>query len=103
MSKAINQSTVRIVKKVLEQKPLARDNDRYIQSIIWNIEADMLGLTTVKEFINAYYGGKLTDPNAVSRVRRKLQELHEDLQGKNYKSRQEEYQEDAKESIKKIK
>tara|TARA_R100000656_G_scaffold106759_1_gene78972 strand:+ start:489 stop:752 length:264 start_codon:yes stop_codon:yes gene_type:complete len=86
----------------LVQSEKARDDDRYIDAVIWNKEAEKLGLTSIKEFINAYYKGKITDPNAISRVRRKLQELYPELKGEKYAQRQEEYQANAKEKIKSI-
>lgn len=102
MSKALSKTTAQLVKSVLVQSEKARDDDRYIDAVIWNKEAERLGLTSIKEFINAYYRGKITDPNSISRVRRKLQELYPELRGKKYEERQGQLQEEAKDKIKKI-
>lgn len=102
MSKILNKSTAQLVKKVLTSSDKAKDDDKFIQVAIWNKEIEKLGLNDTKAFLNAYYLGKVTDPNAVSRVRRKLQELYPELRGDKYEDRQEKYQEQAKETIKKI-
>lgn len=102
MSKSLNRSTVELVKKILTDSEKSRDNDEFIQALIWDRECNALHINTRKEFINAYYKGRLSDPNGISRARRKLQELYPELRGTKYKDRQGEYQEDAKQKVKKI-
>ena len=96
MAGALGKKTAELVYKVLKANKKSRDNDRYIQAAIWVQEAKALGLESSNQFINAYFKGKLTDPNAVSRVRKKLQEMHEELRGEKYETRQEEYEESEK-------
>lgn len=103
MSRALNRSTAELVKKILKDSEKARDNDPFIQALIWNKECDALNINTRKEFINAYYKGRISDPNSIYRARRKIQELYPELRGLKYDERQGEYQENVKETLKKIK
>jgi len=103
MSKALNKSTAEVVKKILTVNTTARDNDELIHAIIWNKECDSMNVLTRKEFINAYFKKRLTDPNSISRVRRKLQELYPELRGIKWELRQGDYQEKAKVKIKNLK
>lgn len=103
MSKILDKSTVVLVKKVLVGSLKARDDDRFINCTIWNKECDELGLDTRKEFLNAYYKGRLTNHDSITRCRRKLQEMYPELRGEKYEERQEILEPKVKEEIKNMK
>lgn len=72
------------VHAILNENPEARDNDRLLLVEIWVREsAPHHTLDFFRELLN----GKIAFPDTVTRIRRKLQEKHEDLRGKKWKSR----------------
>jgi len=80
------------VKRVLQDNPTTRDNDNKLTAIIWHQELKEKGhdpnLLSAQGFVKMYYEGKLTNSESITRARRKLQELHRELRGKNYQARQ---------------
>jgi len=80
------------VKNVLEQYEDARDNDNLLMAIIWDAQVKRLGQNIVTmnawNFLKLHSDGKLASTESVTRARRKVQELHPELRGKNYAKRQ---------------
>jgi hypothetical protein len=80
------------VKRVLQDNPSTRNNDNKLTAIIWSQDLRQQGkdanLLTAQGFMKMYYEGKLTNSDSITRARRKLQELHPELRGKNYQARQ---------------
>lgn len=102
MGRVLRKSTVVLVKKILQQKPKARDNDRFLEVVIWNKEADALKINTRKEYLQAYYAGKLTPSKSIIRVRRKLQAMYPELRGEKYEERMEKLEPKVKEELKNL-
>jgi hypothetical protein len=77
----------RIAKKVhsiLSEHPEARDDDRILLSLIWAEETSFMSSTS---FLTELMEGKITTPETITRMRRKIQEKHEPLRGDKWKIR----------------
>jgi len=70
------------VYSVLTDLPESRDDDRVLLSTIWTKE-----LGHSKDFFCEFLGGKLSHPETITRIRRKIQEKHEKLRGDKWESR----------------
>lgn len=92
-----------VVSKVLTNHPESRDNDRLLILKVWAEEMPELRSKnmTFISFSHAFIQGKLPDTESVRRCRQKLQELHPELRGKNYKGKQM-HQEDVKQELKEM-
>lgn len=79
------------VKEVLERYPDTRDNDNLLMAIVWDKEVKELGYEiasmTAWNFLKLHSQGKLASTESITRARRKLQELHPQLRGRNYAKR----------------
>lgn len=76
------------VKELLENNSTLRDNDLYLWYELINQSGFNMVANNTHAFFVAMYEGKLPLFDTVTRVRRKVQEDHEHLRGKNYKGRQ---------------
>lgn len=72
----------------LINKPFTRDSDLKLIAIWWRNEAVKQGLYE-EDFLEDFAKGKYTTPEAITRARRKVQELNPHLRGKSYKTRKE--------------
>jgi hypothetical protein len=78
-----------IVKKVLEQKPETRDNDRKLEIEIWFKFAKLYpGI----QFSELYLSGKLPLADTITRAGRKLKEKFPNLRGEHWAERKSEEQ-----------
>lgn len=74
------------VYSVLTDFPESRDDDKVLLSNIWVRElVDQAG--NIKDFFTEFLSGRLSNPESVTRVRRKLQEQHEKLRGEKWDAR----------------
>ena len=74
------------VKKILIEKPKARDCDRFLTVCIWYEEAKKENWNLYTYFEN-YIDGKLTLADSITRARRKLQEDNIELRGNKWYKR----------------
>ena len=80
------------VKKLLTENPHLRDNDNKLISNFWNKEVINLGIDLQKvngyKILVLFSEGKLTSPESIGRIRRKLQEEFPHLRGDKWEERQ---------------
>ncbi len=75
---------------LLNNNPHLRDNDQALISNIWWKEVKQLQIKdSIKDFLDAFSKGKLSNPESIRRCRQKHQELHPHLRGNNWQNRQE--------------
>lgn len=95
------KNTFDTVKKLLEDYPKFRDNDELLVVQIWHSELKRLGIDSktipAMDFFNIYKENKLTPADLITRARRRVCELHENLRGKSYKPRKKKQEEWKKE------
>lgn len=74
------------VYSALTDFPESRDDDKVLLSTIWVRE---LGdkESNIKDFFTEFLSGHLSNPETITRVRRKLQEKHEKLRGEKWEIR----------------
>lgn len=70
------------VYSVLTDTPSSRDDDRILLTEIWTKELDKS-----KEFLAEFLSGALSNPETITRIRRKLQEQHTQLRGDKWEVR----------------
>ena len=92
-----------IVKEFLELIPETRDSDTLLILKVWAKENPNLRdpLTSFISFSHDFLNGSHSSAGAITRARRKLQELHPELRGTNYKGRQQE-QESVKDQLRQM-
>jgi hypothetical protein len=75
-----------IVETLLRNNPETRDSDSALLSMYWGEEIENLGepLCTLSSLL---YKGALSSAEAVTRCRRKVQEITPELRGDNWKKR----------------
>jgi hypothetical protein len=79
-----------LVKELLKEFPLTRDNDNLLLLKVWAEQDNTLRMN--KSFLDFSVGmiaGKYMKFESVSRARRKVQEENPELRGKYYKDRKE--------------
>ena len=81
------------VMALLETYKSYRDDDMKLLADIWQTE--MLDHSAEDGVLMALYNGKLTSPETIIRVRRKVQEQYPELRGEKWKARHR-----AQESVK---
>jgi len=88
------------VKKILEQHPEARDNDRLLMLKVWCEQNKNLRYPyfTFYRFALEFKEGIYADPESIRRSRQKLQEKHAHLRGKSY-YRRKDLQDDTRKEI----
>jgi hypothetical protein len=69
---------------ILTDHPLSRDDDRVLLANIWMKEIE--GIER-KDFLSHFLKGDLSNPETITRVRRKLQEKHVKLRGEKWEGR----------------
>lgn len=72
------------VHTVLLEEPGTRDDDRLLLIEIWIRDS---APHRTFDFFRELLNGKIAFPDTVTRIRRRLQEKHEDLRGEKWKSR----------------
>ena len=75
------------VKRLLDSHKKYRDSDNVLMAKIWYDDAIKMNLRTAYEFLQALKRGKVTSWESITRARRKLQELHPYLEGRNRRIR----------------
>jgi hypothetical protein len=83
-----------MTESILRTNPDSRDSDSklialYMHKELTKMGHDLKAITGV-DFLGLMYNGKLPSSEAITRARRKLQELHIDLRGKTYEQRHRE-------------
>jgi hypothetical protein len=73
------------VKWLLQNHPHLRDDDNKLIANVWNNEIHREA--TAIELLKWFAEGKLTSPDSITRVRRKLQEQNPNLRGVKYLKR----------------
>mgnify|MGYP003641464684 CR=1 FL=1 len=80
------------VKKLLTENPHLRDDDNKLISNFWHKEVINLDIDLKEEsglkILELFAEGKLTSPESIGRVRRKLQEEFTYLRGNKWEERQ---------------
>lgn len=80
-----------MVEQLLTDYPVLRDNDSQLIAVYWRVELEERGLNIIQmrgyELLALLGGQKLTAPDSITRMRRKLQEENESLRGKVYYER----------------
>ena len=76
------------VTDVLKKSVKARDNSRLLISKIWDGDMRYTHVYWKEDFIN----GKLTHPDNITRIARKVKAENPSLRGKNYKQRKKDEQ-----------
>jgi len=97
MSKVLHHYKTKIdrIENILERYQEARDNDSYLCGLYWYEEMTFdLGVdpskTDATRFFRLLADGKLSQPDNITRLRRKVQEKRVDLRGANYGKRKKE-------------
>ena len=84
--KTLEQRVINVLKKSVK----ARDNSRLLISKIW--DGDMI-FTHVNVYLKEeFLEGKLTHPDNITRIARKVKAENPSLRGKNYKQRKKDEQ-----------
>ena len=81
------EKTMDKVKYLLQNFSHLRDDDNRLVANIWNNELSHLKQNDVIDFLLLYSQGRITTADTITRARRKIQELHPELRGKNYNKR----------------
>jgi hypothetical protein len=72
------------VLSLLTYEPKTRDDDRLLLSILWTKETEA---QNIEEFLKELIDGKISNPETVTRLRRKFQEKFVSLRGEKYEER----------------
>jgi hypothetical protein len=67
------------VKKVLEEYPDTRDNDKLLILKVWKIAYPNLKDWSFREFAIKFINNEFPDPESIRRSRQKIQEQHPEL------------------------
>ena len=83
-----------LVRELLEQDPKYRDCDKTLSAKVWSIQMggyNILENMTAFAFLCEYVrrDSNLYSQESIGRARRKIQEEHPHLRGKNYRKRQD--------------
>jgi len=93
-----------MVKNILTMRPETRNNDRELVAAYWRTEQAMLfQFRNAEAVLRALINKDLSNPDDITRARRKVQELNPELRGDNWKTRQRRMAEaDVRENINKV-
>ena len=89
-----------LVKKILEETPLARDKDCFLVSLIWHYE--LKGIDDKNTILLMLGRGDLSNYESIGRARRKCQELNPHLRGTRWNQRHEVLEDEVKKDLKVI-
>lgn len=86
------------VQKLLENNPHLMDDDRKLVANVWHAEIQkklmlLPSQLTASNLLHELSGGRLSDYDAITRCRRKLQEENPHLRGKKWAKRHDRQQE----------
>ena len=88
-SKEIKKLLSNEVENLLRNNSFLRNCDRKLSVTIWRQQLKDLNVSE-NNFFDFYVSRLLYSQESIGRSRRKLQELHPELRGTNYKNKQEE-------------
>ena len=82
------QNILALVTELLENHPHLRDNDRKLVSTIWWIKiGEPVEYMNAEDILRMYADGVLPDADSITRCRRRLQEVRQDLRGEIWNKR----------------
>ena len=81
-----SESLQTIIKDLLIKHPHLRDNDNKLLANVWFLTTDPLEEEWL-DFLDLIAKGDLPTPSAITRCRRKMQEMHPTLRGKMWYKR----------------
>lgn len=94
MGKTVTQilKTTDVVKEFLNKHPTLRDDDKRLVANFWNAELKSKGvdiaMLKASDFVKNYFlNGEITNPDTITRARRKVQETCPELRGDVWNSR----------------
>lgn len=92
------------VKDMLERIPEVRDNDRELVATVWrNEQPRLFEYGSAEQLLRAYINKQLSNPDDITRARRKVQELYPHLRAKRRTSNERAVAEaDVRENINKV-
>ena len=79
-----------LVHKILEEHPMARNNDNILVGLVWHHQLNNIGYNGNADFMTILGIDKLSKFESISRCARKIKENNANLRGSNYISRQQE-------------
>ena len=79
-----------LVHKILEEHPMARNNDNILVGLVWHHQLNNIGYNGNTDFMTILGIDKLSKFESISRCARKIKENNANLRGSNYISRQQE-------------
>ena len=86
------------VRGTLERHPPARDNDRLLITMIWELQSMAYCKNiSYRNFADDFISGRYASPESIRRARQKLQALYPELRGENYRRRQDTYEPEMRE------
>lgn len=78
------------VREILTRLPIARENDRALIVAFWRVEQPMLcNFSNAETLLRALANKELTEPEVITRARRKVQVQQPELRGHNKPQRYE--------------
>lgn len=78
------------VEALLKEVPDLRDDDNRLVANVWWSEIEDRENKSAKDLLSDFANGKLTSPESITRMRRKLQESNELYRGEKYAERHKE-------------
>jgi hypothetical protein len=86
-SKQIKTKLAKVV-EILTSMPEARDSDRVLIAWYWRWEQPLVcTMGSAEKLLRALENREISNPDDITRARRKAQELHPELRGSRYKER----------------
>ena len=79
-----------LVYQVLEENPIARDNDNILVAMVWYMQLNNMGYQGSRDFMTILGVDELSKYESISRCARKIKEDNPSLRGGNYILRQQE-------------
>ena len=88
----MTSDTAMRVSRLLTRFPHLRDNDQRLCCMVWVRELEARDLSynemSAKTLMTMYATGEISNPDTITRIRRKLQEQNPNMRGMKYKQRQ---------------
>ena len=79
-----------IIENLLKKFPELRDNDNRLIANVWSKQIEDIHSMSAHNFLKLFATNKVSTPETITRVRRKLQEDYIHYRGKKYKTRHKE-------------